>query len=293
MKLFDADKPFFKGNTHMHTTLSDGRLEAEAACALYAAAGYDFVVITDHRRVGPTFRQGDMLVMSGAEYDYTFENEVLHLVAVLPDGNAMADADCRVLHHNEIIRRINEAGGAAILAHPAWSLNSTELMLALGGVCAAEIYNTVSGTPWNAPRADSSQPLDVLACVGRPLPLVAADDSHFYEGEHCRSFTMVQAERCESAEIIAALRAGRFYASQGPRFEDVEVLEDRLIIVTSPVSRVTFLSDLPWVGGRCRVGEGLTREEYVFERRRGERWVRAEIEDAEGRRAWLSPIRLS
>ena len=45
MKLFDADMPFFKGNTHMHTTLSDGELSPEDACARYAEAGYDFVVV--------------------------------------------------------------------------------------------------------------------------------------------------------------------------------------------------------------------------------------------------------
>ena len=290
MKLFDPNLPFLKGNTHMHTTMSDGQLSPEEACAQYAAKGYDFVVVTDHRRVGPTRVQGDMLVMSGVEYDYTFDDQVLHLVAVLPDENAMGDADCRKMPHNEILRRVNAAGGAAILAHPAWSLNTTDFMLSLGEVCAAEVYNTVSGTPWNAPRADSSQALDVLCCAGRALPLVAADDSHFYGGEQCRSFAMVQAERREPGAIIAALKAGRFYASQGPRFGDVEVLADRMIVTTSSVRQVTFLSNLPWVGRRCRTGIGLTREEYVFERRRGERWVRVEIEDDAGRRAWLSPI---
>ena len=291
MKLFDPGLPFFKGNTHMHTTLSDGRMTPEEACAEYAAHGYDFIVLTDHRRVGPTYRHGGMLVMSGAEYDYTFENEVLHVVAVLPD-EGMADVNCRQVPHGALIERINAGGGAMILAHPAWSLNTTTFMLSLDGICAAEIFNTFSDRPWNAPRADSSLPLDVLACAGRPLPLVAADDSHRYAGEQCRSYTMVQAETCEPKAIIAALKAGKFYASQGPRFEDVEVLEDRLIVHTSPVSIITFLSNLPWVGGRCRTGEGMTGSEYIIERKRGEKWVRVEIEDAEGRKAWLSPVTL-
>ena len=291
MKLFEPGLPFFKGNTHMHTTLSDGRLTPDEACAAYAREGYDFIVLSDHRRVGPTRRCGGMLVMSGAEYDYTFENEVLHIVAVLPDER-MADVNCRLVGHNDIIRMINDHGGAAILAHPAWSMNTTALMLSLGDVCAAEIYNSFSDRPWNAPRADSALPLDVLSNAGRTLPLVAADDSHRYGGEQCTSFTMVQAERCEPAAIIAALRAGKFYASQGPRFEDVEIFDDRMRVRTSPARSITFLSNLPWVSGRCRSGEGLTETEYVFERQRGEQWVRVEIVDAWGRRAWLSPIHL-
>ena len=49
MKLFDEGLNWYKGNTHMHTTISDGRLAPEDAIELYRAKGYDFLAITDHR----------------------------------------------------------------------------------------------------------------------------------------------------------------------------------------------------------------------------------------------------
>ena len=39
---------WLRGNLHMHTSRSDGRLSYEAALALYERAGYDFIAVTDH-----------------------------------------------------------------------------------------------------------------------------------------------------------------------------------------------------------------------------------------------------
>lgn len=291
MMLFDASMPFFKGNTHMHTTCSDGRWTPEQAKAAYKAAGYDFIAITDHRMVGPGEDYHGMLVLPGAEYDYTFDTQVLHVVAVLPDER-LGQQDWTQWDHNAMIDQINAHGGAAIVAHPAWSLNTTDFMKSLGEVCGAEVFNTFSGIPWNVDRADSAILLDVLCANGRRMNFVAADDSHRYTGEQCRSYIMVQAEACTPEAIIAAMKAGRFYASQGPRFESVEMTSDRIVICTSPVSRITFFSNLPWVAERTRTGDGMVEHEYRFETDHGEKWIRCEICDEEGRKAWLSPVAL-
>lgn len=45
---------FFKGDTHIHTTRSDGlKSPLETACA-YRAAGYDFIAVTDHHQFDPS-----------------------------------------------------------------------------------------------------------------------------------------------------------------------------------------------------------------------------------------------
>ena len=65
MKLFWDDKPFYRGNTHCHTTRSDGRRSPEEVIALYREAGYDFLALTDHRRLSaPTHLEGCMLLLS-------------------------------------------------------------------------------------------------------------------------------------------------------------------------------------------------------------------------------------
>ena len=158
------------------------------------------------------------------------------------------------------------------------------------GVCAVEVYNSFSGAPWNAPRADSGAVLDLVATAGRCIPQVAADDCHFYTGEQLMSYIMLQADELTSEGVIAALKRGSFYASQGPQFIDAELTERELIVRTSPVCRCTFISNLVYVEGRCRTGEGMV--ENVYELQPGETFIRCEIEDDRGRRAWLSPVRL-
>ncbi|MBQ7638020.1 MAG: hypothetical protein IJS90_03865 [Clostridia bacterium] len=44
------------GDLHMHTTGSDGRQDPEVVCANYRKYGYDFTVISDHRRYYPSLR---------------------------------------------------------------------------------------------------------------------------------------------------------------------------------------------------------------------------------------------
>jgi hypothetical protein len=286
-QLFKPDMRFFKGNTHAHSTASDGRLSPEAVFETYRAAGYDFLALTDHWRVCAARDYRGMLVIPGVEYDFSFPNQVLHLVCLFRDAGDAADI-ARGMSHTDVIRHVNRAGGVPIAAHPAWSLNTPEFLGTLDGVEISEVYNTMSDEPFNAPRGNSESLLDVTAANGKIYRLVAADDSHPYAGEQCVPWTMVQAEALSVPGIIDALRAGRFYATQGPAFYGITVGDDTIAVETSPVSRVTFCSNLNWVEDRCRTGSGLTRE--VYRVRPGERFVRVQLTDAEGKKAWSSPI---
>lgn len=46
---YNTEGPWFKGNTHIHTTFSDGGKDYRTVARMYAERGYDFVFITDHR----------------------------------------------------------------------------------------------------------------------------------------------------------------------------------------------------------------------------------------------------
>lgn len=287
MRLFDPKMRFFKGNTHCHSTLSDGARMPEEVMHVYRSAGYDFIALTDHWHVGTGGTYRGMLVIPGVEYDFDFPTQVLHLVCLLRDAGD-ARGIVRGMPHAEVIRRVNAAGGVPIAAHPAWSLNTPEFLASLEGVGISEVYNTLSDEPFNAPRGNSESLLDVTAANGRLFNLSASDDAHFYRGEECVSWVMVQAEALSVPAILDALRAGRFYASQGPEFYDIEVSSDSIRVETSPVSRVTFCSNTYWVGGRCRTGKGLTREVYDIHPQ--DRFVRVRLTDDRGRMAWCSPI---
>jgi len=291
MHLFHEGKRFFKGNLHCHTTRSDGQLSPEEVIALYRGKGYDFLALTDHRMLSePTHVEDDMLLFSGIETDYSLPGEVLHLVGIgmdpsyhLPESSAGHDPQSG-------IRQIRNHNGRAIVAHPAWSLNTHTTLSALRDVTAAEIYNSVSTYPWNGDRADASVLLDISAAHGSPYRFVASDDSHGYKGEEGRSFTVIQADELSRESFWEALDAGRFFASQGPLFEQISVENGLLTIRCSPVENVIFYSNNVWAYGRCVNRTGQTEATYDLTANTDETFVRCQIVDAQGRSAWANPI---
>ncbi len=85
--------------------------------------------------------------------------------------------------------------------------------------------------------------LDELATRGVFLPCIAADDSHFYQGEEGRSYLMVWAESLTRDGIHSAVRAGDFDATQGPEFS-FELRDGRTVVKTTPAKRVAFFTDI-------------------------------------------------
>jgi len=287
MQLFELNMQFYKGNTHAHSTQSDGRLSPEEVFETYHSAGYDFLALTDHWVLTDEQDYRGMLVIPGVEYDFAFRTQVLHLVCLFRRAGD-ARGISRGMPHQAVIDHVNRAGGIVIAAHPAWSLNTPAFLASLNGVEISEVYNTMSDEPFNGPRGNSESLLDVAAANGKYFRLVAADDSHPYQGEQCVSCVMVQAAELSVPAILEALRAGRFYATQGPEFHNISIEDGQITVETSPVSRISFCSNLCWVSDRCRSGQGLTRE--VYRVRPNERFVRVQITDSDGKRAWSSPI---
>ncbi len=290
MKLFQDGKPFFKGNLHCHTTLSDGRRSPEEVISLYRDKGYDFLALTDHRRLSqPAHMEGTMLLLPGIEMDYMLACEALHLIGIGMDAGYEYKAVYRQ-GPQATIDHMKAHGGRVILAHPAWSLNTLSTLSALRGLTAAEIYNSVSTYPWNGDRANSSAILDVALTHGVPFRFVASDDSHFYNGEAGRSFTMVQADALTQESLFAALDEGRFYASQGPQFHQITMENGQLALSCSPVDTIIFYSNLVWSNGRCITGNGLTQAAYDLTASSGETFVRIQIIDSDGNSAWSNPV---
>lgn len=289
MKLFDENLNWYKGNMHAHTTISDGKRTPDEAIALYKAAGYDFLALTDHRKMSyPEMRDG-MLLTGGVEFDYMLSDQCIHIVGIGLRGEPELSPPMRGESAQQAIDAINAQGGLAILAHPAWSLNTLNVTLPLTGLAAMEIYNSTSGIPWNAARADGSQFADLTYTHGKFTPVVASDDSHTYTGEHTRSFTYVNAAELTLECIMDAIRSGRMYASQGPRFTQIELTKDALIVDCQPTRRAIFYSNLPWAGKRTFEGdEPITHVEYPL--KRGERYIRVQLDDGMGNSAWSGGI---
>ena len=205
---------WFKGNLHTHTTRSDGRASPKECVGLYRARGYDFLALTDHWKMSENEPAGDLLLLSGCEYDFgrTVQEGIFHIVSV---GCERDPGVTRADGPQAAIDKIHAAGGLADLAHPAWSMNTLAQLMPLRDVDFTEIFNSVSDLPRNC-RPYSGPILDLLAAQGVCWKTAAVDDTHWYEADACRSYIWVKAEECSREAILAAIRAGDFYSSQGP-----------------------------------------------------------------------------
>ncbi len=289
-------KTRIKLGLHTHTTDSDGRRSPEEAARMYAEAGYDAIAITDHWKYGEERELSGLKILSGCEYDFggaTSDSGVYHIVAIGTTSDPCVPSDWRNMVKTsaqkaaKAVEMIKLHNGLAVLAHPAWSLNTVEQIKSLGKIDAIEIYNSVSDFGMSD-RGDSSLIIDMLGAGGNIYPLIAADDTHHYTGDEFRGAIMVEATDIDSDAIVRAVRAGRFYATQGPEVHAELVGADKIKVYCSPVEKVVFNTNVVWVSGRIVRGENIIEAEYVCHPQ--DRFVRVEVTDAEGKRAWSNPI---
>ena len=291
---FTAPGRFFRGNIHTHSTGSDGALTAEQVCRHYAEAGYDFLCLSDHfmERFGfpitdtAPFRTNRFTTILGAEIHAprNSHGEIWHLLACgLP-------ADFAPLGKNEdavsLAGRAVAAGAFLGIAHPQWS----SLTIADGRQMAplahaVEIYNT--GCDIECDRGDGTALLDQLLNEGHRLTAYAADDAHFRLADHNGGWMLVKAEANEPETLLAAMKAGHFYSSQGPSLSNIVVENGAVTIECSAAVNVAILGR----GSRAANvnARQITRASLPLKRFARD-WFRVVVTDAGGRKAWSNPI---
>ena len=181
--LLDSATPFFKGNMHCHSTVSDGTLTPQELKELYRAHGYHFIAFTDHEHVVPHPELNDdrFVAITGAEYaikefpeQSTLRNwdmKVCHLNLYAKDaGNYFSVCYNEKADHfshgeyrknikkpdknysrvygaegiNDLIRQANENGFFVAYNHPRWSLENYGDYGGYEGLWGVEIYNTAT-----------------------------------------------------------------------------------------------------------------------------------------------------
>ena len=301
---FSTPGRFWRGNLHTHSDNSDGALSPGQVIEAYKRKGYDFLQLSDHflaRFDWPmtdtrAFRSNNFTTLIGAELHAmgTQVGELWHIVAAglpLDFAAPTAEETCP-----QLAARARAAGGFVAIAHPAWSQLRIGDGRALAAAHAVEIYN--HGCAVENDRGDGFYLLDELLNEGRRLTAIATDDAHFKHGDHDAfgGFVEVKAESLDPEALLAALKAGQFYSSQGPRFIDVDFSPGELRVECSPVHAIALLT------GTSRalsvVGSHITRatfdlanvQKYAWVNPEQAKWFRLAIIDASGRRAWTNPI---
>ena len=293
LSAFSAPGRFWKGNLHTHTNRSDGALDPAEVCRRYREAGYDFLCLSDHFLPQFSFpltdtrehRTDSFTTLIGAELHApaTHLGDLWHILAVgLPldfaptpegeDGPALA-------------RRAAAAGAFVGIAHPQWyGLDFTD-GLALDAAHAVEIYNHTC--EMLSARPDGVALFDDLLTRGRKLTGFASDDAHFHANDSFGGWVQVKAETLEPEALLAALKAGNYYASTGPEIVAIERDGETLSVTASPVRSIVLAG--PGAKSAVVHGEGITEGKLDLSRFAGG-WCRVVVTDMAGKRAWAQPF---
>lgn len=295
---FAAPGRFLRGNVHTHSTRSDGRLEPDEVCRRYREQGYDFLCISDHflERYGypvtdtRAARSEDFTTIIGAEVHTpaTEAGEIWHILAVgLPLDFAPALPGET---GPQIAERCKAAGAFVVIAHPEWYCLTPADAATIACADAVEVYNHTSQI--RSARGGGSYFLDMLLSHGRRINALACDDAHFIvEADPDRDafggWIMVKSEANTPEALLAAMKAGSYYSSQGPQVHDITVDGDEMTVRCSPAAQVMVVG--PGSRHVFVAGNDLTTATLPLARF-ADTWCRVVVMDGAGKCAWSNPV---
>ena len=130
---YSAGARWFRGNTHAHTSNSDGDSPPDSVARWYRDAGYEFLFITDHERItdpaplNARFGAPGKFVLIAGE-------EVTQLVADSTHVDRRRQAHVNALGITRVVTRLGERGVArGISMEDAYARNIAEIHAA-GGI---------------------------------------------------------------------------------------------------------------------------------------------------------------
>jgi histidinol phosphatase-like PHP family hydrolase len=285
---------FWRGNLHTHSTRSDGALPPEAVADFYREAGYDFLALTDHfwefydYPITDTrpLRSKGFTTLLGAEIHapVTSKNQDWHVVAVGLPLDFAPPASGETMQ--TMSARAAAAGAFLGIAHPQWYGLTTEDALSLPLAHAVEVYN--HGCAIDCDRGDGFVVLEEVLATGKRLAAYAADDAHFQTPDAGGGWVMVKAQALEPELLLAALKRGDFYSSQGPQIHDIALAGNEVRVACSAVNTVA----LSGTGSPSRSvhGQDLERVSLPIDAWGEGDYIRVTVTDARGARAWSNPI---
>jgi len=295
---------WYKGNLHTHTTESDGDEVPEKVCEWFEDHGYDFLVLSDHNHL-TLLDYGEsglsrLILIPGEEISANAKHSSLpiHIGAIGINRvlePATGEDIVSTLQMN--IDSIREAGGISCINHPnfRWAFDHTH-MSQVEGANMFEIFNGSRGcnNDGGPGKPSTTKIWDALLSKNKHILGAATDDSHNYHDFHPakhnpgRGWIMVRSESGEESAIIKAMELGEFYSSSGVELSKLET--DQKGIHVKVLQEDDFMYRIRFIGsgGRTLKDNGASEAYYEFQGDEG--YVRAEIVDSDGAKAWVQPV---
>lgn len=293
---FEGKGKFFKGNLHTHTEISDGQRPVAEVVEIYKNKGYDFLAITDHNRVFKSDEFNDSLyVIPGLEiHSVKPDSDHTHHSVALTTYDNTAVSHEQVFQNvewtksfescNGICEMMKPEGFSLIYCHSMWSRTEPDEFRNPAFMCM-EVYNGVCDV--NYDQGNQEVHWDNILRSGLKLWGVASDDCHGRDIHYGRGYVMVKSEKLDDHSIIEALESGSFYASQGPEIYDFYIDGDKAFIKCSPAMKINFIT-YEHRGFCYRYDKPETEASITFNK--GIDYIRAEVTDSNGKKAWSNPI---
>ena len=299
-----ADARWWKGNTHSHTTNSDGDTSPDDVARWYRAHGYAFLVLSDHNvftdpATLASLTDSSFLLLPGEEVTTGFQKAAVHVNAlaitrVIPprrDSTLLATVQGTVddIRAENAIPHIN---------HPnfLWSIDTATLFRVRNDKLF-EIYNghpavhNLGGGDWPG----MEEVWDALLTRGRRLYGIAVDDAHHFKGEFAadranpgRGWVVVRSPRLETRALVDALEAGQFYASTGVALDSISVTSTMLTVRITQQGDFKYTTQFIGAHGRVLATDRTLAPRYRL--RGSETYVRAKIVSSSGSAAWVQPV---
>lgn len=292
---YSADH-WYKGNIHCHSNTDGERMPRHAdstpagVIKWYASHGYDFVALTDHN-----YFHRDLAAPPGILYIPSEEitTSKYHMNGIGTSGyiRPLFDAP-KVQAYQAGADAVAAQGGVMQVNHPITPLGYVypEDLLALKGVNLFEVYNMQPGS-----YKALGEPLwDNLLTRGAVWWGTATDDGHFFgpvrpvgiSDPPGGGFVMVDAPELSRDAIVAALRAGHFYASTGVLVKSYRVTAEAIEVEAAQCAdcRIDFIG----AQGKVLASQAASRASYQVTGK--ELYVRARLTDRQGALALMQPV---
>lgn len=298
-----ADAQWLKGNTHTHTTNSDGDTPPADVARWYRTHGYRWLVLSDHNvftdpATLSSLVDSSFALIPGEEVTTSFQKAAVHVNALDITRVIPPPRDSTLLGTvQKAVDVIRAERAVPHVNHPnfLWSIDTTTL-LRLERDRLLEIFNghpTVHNEG-GGDRLGMEETWDVLLSRGKRMYGIAVDDAHHFQGEFAvnranpgRGWVVVRANAVTPRAIATALDAGQFYASTGPVLDGLAVTARTLAFRIVPQGDFKYTTTFIGRGGRVLKTDRTLTPSYTLTGT--ETYVRAKVLDSGGRPAWVQP----
>jgi len=295
---------WYRGNTHAHTTNSDGDSSPEYVAQWYKDHGYAFLVLSDHNVFTDPATLSDLvddsfLLIPGEEVTSSFEEAQVHVNGLnLPHVVEARRAETLVATIQANVDAIREVEGVPHINHPnfRWSFGAEEL---------AQIENDRLLEIWNghptvhndggggAPSLEEIW--DILLTGGKTIFGIAVDDAHHFQGEFNadranpgRGWISVRSDTLEAVALMESLEAGHFYASTGVELTEIAVRPRTLELHIAEDGDFRYATK--FIGSAGEVLLETEENPAVFQLTEDVGYVRARVRNSRSDYAWTQPV---